>query len=47
MSRSTRLPGYMDIFASLGIDLVDGRVRLQQQGPGARLRRELAAGHTL
>jgi hypothetical protein len=47
MSRSTRVPGYVDIFASMGIDIVEGKVRLQQQGPGATLRRQLASGQTL
>ncbi len=38
---STRLPPFEPIFASLGIDVVDGQVRLQDAGPGARLRRQL------
>ncbi len=38
---STRLPPFEPIFASLGIDVVDGQIKLQQAGPGARLRRQL------
>ena len=29
------------MFASLGVSVVDGAVRLQRAGPGARLRREI------
>jgi len=44
---STRVPPFESIFASLGIDVVDGEVRLQQDGPGARLRRQIATGSPL
>lgn len=44
---STRVPPFEGIFASLGIDVVDGQVRLQEDGPGARLRRQIATGNTL
>lgn len=44
---STSVPPFADIFASLGIDVVDGRVRLQQEGPGARLRRQIATAPAL
>ncbi len=41
---STGVPAFETIFASLGIDVIDGQVRLQQDGPGARLRQQIAAG---
>lgn len=41
---STRVPDFESLFAILGIDVVDGEVRLQQAGPGARLRRQIAGG---
>lgn len=44
---STEVPPFDTIFASLGIDVVDGRVRLQEDGPGARLRRQIATGNHL
>ena len=44
---STRVPPFESIFASLGIDVVDGRVRLQEDGPGARLRQQIATGKPL
>lgn len=44
---STRVPDFEPIFASLGIDIVDGQVRLQQTGPGARLRRGIASAPSL
>lgn len=39
---STAVPPFAAIFASLGIDIVDGQVRLQETGPGARLRKAIA-----
>lgn len=33
-----------DIFASMGIDIIDGKVHLQREGPGARLRQQIALG---
>jgi len=39
---STALPAYTDLFKSLGIDIVAGEVRLQDTGPGAELRRQIA-----
>lgn len=39
---STSVPPFAAIFASLGIDVVDGQVRLQETGPGARLRKAIA-----
>ncbi len=39
---STAVPAYDSLFASLGISVVDGEVRLQQSGPGADLRRQIA-----
>lgn len=47
VANSTHVPAFEDIFASLGIDLVDGQVHLQQAGPGARLRRQIASGPAL
>tara|TARA_R110001592_G_scaffold337300_1_gene623779 strand:- start:405378 stop:406331 length:954 start_codon:yes stop_codon:yes gene_type:complete len=37
---TTTVPAFDTIFATLGIDVVDGEVQLQETGPGARLRRE-------
>ena len=47
VARSTRLPEYAAIYASMGIDIIDGQVLLQEQGPGARLRRQLVSGPAL
>jgi hypothetical protein len=41
---ATTVPAFDPIFATMGIDVVDGEVRLQETGPGARLRREIVAG---
>ena len=41
---STTVPAFESIFASMGIDVVDEQVRLQETGPGARLRREIVEG---
>lgn len=38
---TTSMPPFEHIFASLGITIVDGTVTLQQEGPGARLRRQI------
>ena len=38
---STRLPAFEQIFASLGISVLDGQVQLQREGPGARLRMQI------
>jgi hypothetical protein len=38
---SEAVPGFEKIFASLGVSIVDGEVRLQQVGPGAQLRRQV------
>ncbi len=38
---STAMPPFERIFASLGITVADGAVTLQQEGPGARLRRQI------
>ncbi|MEZ5501444.1 MAG: hypothetical protein R3E50_01865 [Halioglobus sp.] len=35
------MPSFEKLFASLGIAIVDGTVNLQQQGPGAALRRQI------
>jgi predicted metalloprotease with PDZ domain len=43
VAASTTVPPFADIFASLGIDIIDGQVRLQENGPGARVRRAIAA----
>ena len=39
---STSVPPFAAIFASLGIDVVDGQVRLQETGTGASLRKAIA-----
>ena len=44
---STAVPAFTAIFASMGVDVIDGQVRLQQVGPGARLRREIVASRPL
>jgi hypothetical protein len=38
---STEMPAFEDIFASLGISIIAGKVHLQQQGPGALLRQQI------
>ena len=38
---TTNVPDSDALFASLGIEVIDGRVRLQQFGPGAALRRTI------
>jgi hypothetical protein len=38
---STTMPPFERIFASLGITVADGTVTLQQEGPGAALRRQI------
>jgi len=43
VAASTTVPPFADIFASLGIDIIDGQVQLQENGPGARVRRAIAA----
>jgi hypothetical protein len=35
------MPAFERIFASLGISVADGKVTLQQEGPGAQLRRQI------
>ena len=44
VAASTSVPPFAGIFASMGIDVRDGKIYLQEQGPGARLRREIARG---
>jgi hypothetical protein len=44
---STEIPPYEPLFASLGITVKNGRVHLQQQGPGAIIRGGIASGDTL
>ena len=44
---SMKTPSFESIYSSLGINLVDGRVTLQDTGPGARLRQQIAAGKAL
>jgi hypothetical protein len=41
---SREIPPYEPIFASLGIAIEDGRVRLQQQGTGVTIRNEIVSG---
>jgi hypothetical protein len=38
---ATQMPAYDNIFASLGISVQEGEVRLQNAGPGALLRRDI------
>lgn len=47
VAASTTVPPFDVIFASMGIDIVDGEVYLQEAGPGASLRRQIVAGPTL
>ncbi|MBP6723288.1 MAG: hypothetical protein KA137_00520 [Halioglobus sp.] len=42
VAASTTVPPFAEIFASLGIGVVDGQVSLQETGPGARLRKAIA-----
>ena len=44
VSTSARIPRYEPIFASMGITVSNGKVELQSEGPGARLRRQIVAG---
>ena len=44
VAASTTVLPFDGIFASMGIDVKDGEVQLQEQGPGARLRRDIARG---
>lgn len=39
VATATTVPAFGNIFASMGIDVVDGEVYLQDTGPGARLRK--------
>jgi hypothetical protein len=42
VAASTVVPPFDTIFASLGIDIADGQVHLQETGPGARLRKGIS-----
>ena len=44
---STEIPPFEPIFASMGISIVDGKVQLQNEGPGAHLRQQIVAGKPL
>ncbi len=46
VAESTSVPPFAGIFASMGIDVRDGEIYLQEQGPGARLRRDIARDPT-
>jgi len=39
---STQMPAFENLFASVGVSVVDGKVVLQQEGPGALLRQQMA-----
>jgi hypothetical protein len=41
VNASTEMPAFEKLFASLGVTIVDGVVNLQQEGPGAHLRRAI------
>ena len=45
--KSTALPAYEKLFASLGISVSGGSVALDEKGPGAQLRRQIAKGAAL
>lgn len=47
VSASTEMPSFENIFASLGVTIVDGEVNLQQEGPGAMLRQQIVRSRTL
>jgi predicted metalloprotease with PDZ domain len=47
LAESREIPAYEPIFAGLGISVQDGKVSLQQQGPGVDLRRSIAMGDPL
>lgn len=42
LDASTQMPSFDTLFASVGVTVVDGKVILQQEGPGARLRQQMA-----
>lgn len=44
---STQIPSFETLFASVGVTVVDGNVILQQEGPGALLRRQMASPRAL
>ena len=44
VAASTTVPPFDAIFASMGIDIIDGKVHLQEAGPGAALRRQIVVG---
>lgn len=41
LDASTQIPAWESLFASVGVSVVDGKVILQQEGPGARLRQQM------
>ena len=43
VAASTTVPPFAGVFASLGIESIDGQVKLQETGPGARVRKAIAA----
>jgi hypothetical protein len=44
---STQIPSFETLFASVGVTVVDGNVILQQAGPGALLRQQMASPRAL
>ena len=44
---STEIPPFEPIFASMGISIANGKVQLQNEGPGAQLRQQIVAGKPL
>lgn len=47
LAQSTNIPPYEPIYASLGITMDNGKVVLQDSGPGARLRQQITSGKSL
>lgn len=44
---ATEVPPFEPIFASMGITIINGKVQLQSEGPGAQLRQQIVAGKPL
>jgi hypothetical protein len=44
---STDIPPFEPTFASMGISIINGKVQLQSEGPGAQLRQQIVASKPL